>query len=379
MRISQEMVLIMLFSFPVGPSVCASSGIQPDSNSDNQKTITHSDVDRNIIKQFDRAIEFENIQVFSDAIRAGWNIDIADPEYDGMTPLMKAAKSGAVQISQLLIVSGADINAKTNSGVTVLMLAAAGGSSELVDELIHHGAEILARDNSGKTALYWAAEWGNTEIIQLLIENGSDINQADSDGISPIMIAANSLNPSSYFYLIQRGADPTLTAKNGTNALCILLKGSIHHVAIFEDLMQRGIDVNAADQESGDTPLIMAVRFRGLSGFINPLIHSGANINHANQVGETPLMEAISHQRDLDIIKVLLDRGADINLQDTTGRNALAVAVEKGTLDTVRILVDAGASINDNQRQILLHLVQQREQGPERTKIRYYLNKCNRK
>lgn len=379
MRISSKMLFIILFSLPVYPSGCVSFGIQPDSKSDNQKTITRSEVDREIIKQFDRAIEFEHTEVFSDAIQAGWNIDIADPEHGGMTPLMKAAKSGAVEISQLLIVSGANINAKTNSGVTVLMLAAAGGSLQLVDELIHRGADIHARDNSGKTALYWAADWGNTEIIQLLAESGVDLSQANNDGITPIMIAANSINPSTYFYLVKQGADPTITARNGTNALCILLKGSTHHVEIFEDMMQRGINVNVTDPESGDTPLIMAVKYRGLSGFIEPLIHFGANINATNQYGETPLMKAISHQRNLDIIKALLDHGADINLQDTSGHNALAIAVEKGTLDTVHMLVNAGASINDIQRQNLLKLVQQREHGPERTKIRYYLNNCNRK
>jgi len=52
-----------------------------------------------------------------------------------------------------LILSGADIDAKTRIGSTALHLAAEAGNLEMVEMLFERGADIDARDLEGKTPL----------------------------------------------------------------------------------------------------------------------------------------------------------------------------------------------------------------------------------
>jgi len=330
-----------------------------------------------IIKKFNAAIKTETDQVFVDAIGTGQNIDIADPDHYGRTPLMEASVRGAVHIAQLLINAGADVNAKTSNGTTVLMYAAKGGDPEIVDELTIRGANIVGRNKNGMTALLTAAAWGNTDVVHRLLDHGANISESNDDGVTPIMIAAGAPDSSTYFYLAEQGADPIAKARNGTNALCVLLTARAPSIRIFNDLLRRGIDVNATDPKNGDSPLMMAVEFDDyFHDFIVPLINAGADINAADIDGVTPLMKTTYLAWNYEAMKYFLQNGADIEAKDKFGRTALAMCVQNGTMDKVRILVEAGAdlTIKDAQGNTLQQIARERHlRGPERTKIIHYL------
>ena len=71
------------------------------------------------------------------------------------------------EIAELLIVAGADVNAKAK-GHTPLHHAAYDGYNEIVELLIAKGADINPKNNQGKTALDEAIEKGHKEIEKLL-------------------------------------------------------------------------------------------------------------------------------------------------------------------------------------------------------------------
>ena len=90
-----------------------------------------------------------------------------------VSPLMHALED--LEMVQLLVAHGADVNQKNFRGATPLMGAAGGRNVAVVKYLIEKGADVKARDQEGYTALIYA-ENSHTmlyaeerdEIIQLL-------------------------------------------------------------------------------------------------------------------------------------------------------------------------------------------------------------------
>ena len=49
---------------------------------------------------------------------------------------------------------------------------------QIVELLLDRGAQINEQDNNGMTALGWSAFWGSSEVARLLIDKGADIDTA---------------------------------------------------------------------------------------------------------------------------------------------------------------------------------------------------------
>lgn len=102
----------------------------------------------------------------------------------GYTPLMHAASKGDIQLMQLLIDLGADVNAQTYLQYRALHAASSGGHTNIVELLIHYKADIDAQDHKGITALSVAMRWCDPDIVKLLIAAGSDLDIKDNGGES---------------------------------------------------------------------------------------------------------------------------------------------------------------------------------------------------
>lgn len=73
-----------------------------------------------------------------------------------------------VDIVDLLIREGADIDAKNNNGETALMYAAKRGCLSTLAWLLERGADVTAKDKDGKTAIDWAEGIGCEQVVKLL-------------------------------------------------------------------------------------------------------------------------------------------------------------------------------------------------------------------
>ena len=92
----------------------------------------------------------------------------------GQTALHMAARRGHAKSAELLIINGANINAKTATGVTPLHGAVINGNKETVDLLIANGANINAKNKSGKPPLYYSRTYKVCkEITDLLHKHGA--------------------------------------------------------------------------------------------------------------------------------------------------------------------------------------------------------------
>jgi hypothetical protein len=90
------------------------------------------------------------------------------------TPLQLAASMGCLEIVQLLIRKGAQVNAAPaqRGGGTALQLAATSGNCNIAAELLSHGADPEAPPSPvrGKWPIEGAAEHGRLDMIDYLLK-----------------------------------------------------------------------------------------------------------------------------------------------------------------------------------------------------------------
>ncbi|KAE9127030.1 hypothetical protein PF010_g5064 [Phytophthora fragariae] len=174
-------------------------------------------------------------------------------EDNNFTPLCWAAQAGNLEMVQLLIVEGAQVDAATTSGFTPLLLAASAGHAHVVQQLLMKGADSEAcikrsgftallvavfnnyvgvvrhlvkkrvnlevRSADGSTALHLAAEKGHAAVVQLLLAGGSNTNATiQRDGSTALHKAAFMNKPAVVWLLLRGGADPQLEDDKGLTA-----------------------------------------------------------------------------------------------------------------------------------------------------------------
>jgi len=123
--------------------------------------------------------------------------------------LARAAARGDVELLNILIRHGADVNYVDAQGQTVLMLATVhgfyaqcgndsrlysyGGNAWQVRNLLTAGARLNDRDREGNTALMLAAKYGRSDIVKLLLDAGADIHLKNSHGETALIHATSSI------------------------------------------------------------------------------------------------------------------------------------------------------------------------------------------
>ncbi len=108
----------------------------------------------------------------------------------GFTPLGLAASNGAVNVTRVLLESGAEVDAASKDGATPLEEACIRGVAPIVMLLLDHGANVNhVNSDSGATALYAAAAFGRDEILKLLLERGADPSLCGKNAKSALQAA----------------------------------------------------------------------------------------------------------------------------------------------------------------------------------------------
>ena len=131
-------------------------------------------------------------------------------------PLFLCVESGDIELAQLLLNGGCDVNTTDGDGCTPLYCALEEEQEEMAEALLAAGASVdvgnadIGLDN---TLLGWASSLRRLDHVQLLLKHGADPNKSGKSGMYPLHIAARAGGKAVLEALLARGANPTNTCR----------------------------------------------------------------------------------------------------------------------------------------------------------------------
>jgi len=152
----------------------------------------------------------------------------SDPKASG---LGKMPMPGAINKAMKL---GAKIDWRCEEwdGATLLLKAVRSGSLELAMYLLSVGADPTVQDRSGRNALHWAAFEGNAQMMEWVLTNMPmlPLEEGDGFGDGPLHLAAFSGHLPVVRLLVREQADPDVVNTRGFSAVEMAKSGRMWHV-----------------------------------------------------------------------------------------------------------------------------------------------------
>ena len=204
--------------------------------------------------------------------------------------LCRAVTCDVVEVVELLIDSGADVNVigsreLYNSRQNPLLIACRDGHPLVVRLLLARGANPNRQGVPSPLLSAINRPAGPIETIQLLLEYGADLY--DRRATPPLQAALR--RPDVLRLLLERGADPNLPFNDGNTALLeVLERGHTTSLDAFAILLQHEADPNLAKPRTGETPLMLVATSCRVE-YVKLLLEYGADVTQTNTTGQTVL------------------------------------------------------------------------------------------
>ena len=307
-----------------------------------------------------------------------WDAGIPDGEW----PLNTAADMGDLQFARQLLELGAD-PCRERTGVTALLTAAAHDQLEIVQLLIEHGADVNAADCDGSTPLSAAV---SLECVELLLAAGADIHVQDLSGTEVIgqhrdpeiierlraaggslespagslgslmMNAAQEGNAELIDHLLQQGVDANIpTTLDLTPLMAATERG---HIAAVRRLLAASVDVHAREYRGRTALFYAAAPETGLAFEIYQMTEQSRRLFMDEMLAQIPesMRETIANtpgpilpmsyrpSDDVTAIELLIAAGADLEGLDAEGATPLLVTCRYGRPSRVARLLQLGAN-----------------------------------
>lgn len=134
------------------------------------------------------AVTFDRYYIASALLESG-----ADPRARSLTGETPLHCVQSMEVAQILLGSGAEINDRNVNKRTILHLKMLSGvpiNDDLISFLFEHGAEGDLQDIEGRTPLHIASKMIQMSgAVKILLENGCSLDAKDIDGQTPLDIA----------------------------------------------------------------------------------------------------------------------------------------------------------------------------------------------
>ncbi|KAN0098195.1 Ankyrin repeat-containing domain protein [Hyaloscypha variabilis] len=285
-----------------------------------------------------RAVDWGHVEVVDLLVSAGADVNIVVGDDSTPTPLttaigcdLKIPDGDVINMTRILLLAGADpqqVATRRLEAETPLEAAMARKNIELIQLLLDYGARVTEQ------SLVEAVHRCDISVVKLLLNSGGQVTES-------VIKSAVEYNSTLVFFLLDTAGDRT----KGKCKTAALIK-SIEHgeMALIQDLSASGAQLTKNNKledaiqqviKSGNTP-ILDFLLDEKSGHRTPSLES---------LG-TGLWTAIDNSRN-DIVELLLMAGANTN--STHGRlseSPLLGAIIKKDLRLVKQLLVAGAAVN---------------------------------
>ncbi len=266
------------------------------------------------------------------------------------TPIHFAAFCGHASMVELLVKSGAQLNAQDNRGRTCLDWAVVGNQVGLLRKLARDGAMLGAGVGDGRCGLDYAAAIGNVKAVSELVAMGVPLDRGDSAQRTALHWASVLGRTSVVRLLLHAGANPDATSRDQSTPLHWAVAAG--HGLCVAELLTGGANPGLVDRR-GQRPLDVAASF-GKRDLVEMLVDGGA------PALESALLSACRAGRacnagHVETLKSLIRLGVDLNCRDENGRTAAEVVKASGGLpEMIAVLTGTkvATSANSNNSSI---------------------------
>jgi ankyrin repeat protein len=276
-------------------------------------------------------------------------VEADSKDYDGWTPLQRAAQNGHAAVVKLLLEKGAELESKDkwySYKRTALSCAAENGHAAVVKLLLEEGAELELKDNKWRTPLSWAAENGHAAVVKLLLEKGAELKLKDYEGWTPLLWAARNGHAAVIKLLLEKGAE--LESDDYEKRTPLLWAAENGHAAAVKLLLEEGAELESKDYEER-TPLLWAAE-NGHAAVVKLLLDKGAELESKDKwYKRTPLLCAAENGHAA-VVELLLERDAELESKDDKSRTPLWSAARSGHAAVVELLLDKGAKLESKDK-----------------------------
>lgn len=259
------------------------------------------------------------------------DLDVHETSPDGYTALHYAAEKGFIGILRMLLLAGADVNARSGEpydedgeivfrpGYTALMLAARYSHTLAVDLLLASAADPHIHSDQGWTALHAAATGGDVSIMETLLSLNVDWSVASTERCceeelgwyllnTPMHIAASVGNALAIACLLKHEASPDDCW--GDNRTPIFYAAAFGHHEVIRVLCEHGVDPNIRESRRpyniilDCTPLHYAARNGHIEAVKTLLEFNADPLAKESNLKQTAL-EAAESEGHFEIVRIL--------------------------------------------------------------------------
>lgn len=269
-----------------------------------------------------------------EAIRNNENLEMPH-FYNKSTFLHIMCGFNDLEMVELLISKGSDVNALTLFNYTPLHYACISNNYEMVKLLVNHNADINILNNTMRTAIFYVSIFNSDrtknnnlseieelnnklKIFKLLVAKNVELNYLDiqQNSILSIIIYSFKIN-------VQQ------TSKNKK---------------IFEEILKLILNKNFLRLNSINVHKIYTLRFciefEDID-LLNTLIKYGGDVNkNIDNYGDNLLCTACKLINNVDIIKSIIKNGGDIYEKNKFGMYPISLACKYGNYDTIEYLAE---------------------------------------
>ncbi|XP_033121320.1 serine/threonine-protein phosphatase 6 regulatory ankyrin repeat subunit C-like isoform X2 [Anneissia japonica] len=250
------------------------------------------------------------------------------------TPLHIAARiKEGEKVAEMLLKSGADVNAVMANGETAMHIAARFGQLKMIQALLEEGADPIYQSKNGENPLHIAVRHCHYVIVKELLtflrieNNRADavmvVNTQSNEGETPLHYAAEITKEMAHY--------------NGED------------VDIVKILLEYEADTYVSTKLTQETPLHYCARSGNTHILLEMVKYLGQDsqlaLNKQSKNGWSPLLVA-SEQGHVDIVKILLSYNARVDVFDEHGKAALHLASENGHKEVADVLLWHKAFVN---------------------------------